>query len=246
MKTHTGRVAIVTGASKGIGQTLAIQLAQRGADLVLLDLDGCAQTQAEVEAAGAKAISVVCNVAVEADWLKARDAVADTFGRADILVNNAGIYPFAMLQDLTPEIFRRVLAVNLEGPYLGARAFVPLMQKTGWGRIVNLSSDSIGTNLGGLSHYMASKMGVIGFTRGLANELGEKGITVNAVAPAITNTPGTSVMPDELKSAVWNQQAIKRFAEPQDIVGPILFLTSEDAGFVTGQTLVVDGGMWKL
>ncbi|MFJ4375623.1 SDR family NAD(P)-dependent oxidoreductase [Pseudomonas japonica] len=246
MKTHSGRVAIITGASQGIGRTLAVSFARRGADLVLLDLDDCAQTRAEVEAEGVKVLSVVCNVAVEADWHKARDAVSATFGRADILVNNAGIYPFAVLEDLTHDIVRRVLAVNLEGPFLGAQTFVPLMQQGGWGRIVNIASDSIGTNLKGLSHYMASKMGVIGLTRGLANELGDKGITVNAVAPAITRTPGTRGVPDEITASVWNQQAIRRFAEPDDIVGPILFLASEDAGFVTGQTLVVDGGMWKL
>jgi len=246
MPTHAGRVAIVTGAAQGIGHTLALNFARRGADLVLLDLQDCKETHTEAEALGAKVFSMACDVTSETDWSKAFDAVSDTFGRADILVNNAGIYPYASLEELTLTMFRRVMAVNLEGPFLGARTFVPLMQKAGWGRIVNIASDSLATNVTGLSHYMASKMGVIGFTRGLANELGEQGITVNAVAPAITRTPGTSTTPQELIKGVWSQQAIRRFAEPQDIVGPILFLTSEDAGFVTGQTVVVDGGLWKL
>jgi 3-oxoacyl-[acyl-carrier protein] reductase len=120
------------------------------------------------------------------------------------------------------------------------------MRRNGWGRFVNTSSNSIGTPEIGLSHYMAAKMGVIGFVRGLANEVGDQGITVNAILPALTNTPGTKAMTIEQKKRVWEQQAIKRFAEPADIVGPILFLTSEDAAFVTGQAIVADGGMYKI
>jgi 3-oxoacyl-[acyl-carrier protein] reductase len=213
---------------------------------VLLDVEGCAETVEQVEAAGSRAFYVSCDVTSEQDWQNASAYVEEKFGRADILINNAGIYPYAEFDDLTPALYRKVMAVNLEGPFLGAKAFVPLMKKNKWGRIVNISSNSIGTSLPGFSHYMASKMGVIGFTRGLANDLGEHGITVNAVAPAITRTPGASAHPEEMTTAVWMQQAIRRYAGPQDIVGPIVFLTTDDAEFITGQTIVVDGGMLKI
>jgi NAD(P)-dependent dehydrogenase (short-subunit alcohol dehydrogenase family) len=246
VNTHVERVAIVTGASKGIGQEVAEGLAKRGARLVLLDIQDCDETVQRIVAIGGAALSIRCDVSSEQDWGRARDEVQRRFGRADILINNAGIYPFATIDDLDPEIFRRVMKINLEGPFLGIRTIAPLMASNRWGRIVNLASNSIATNLAGLSHYMASKMGVIGLTRGLANDLAERGITVNAVAPAITNSPGTSGMPREIIETVWSQQAIKRFAVPHDISGPIIFLTSEEAAFVTGQTIVVDGGMMKL
>lgn len=246
MGSHEGRVAVVTGAASGIGQELAIKLAERGAKLVLLDVQQPEATRARIGGMESDVLALTCDVSVEADWQAVRDRIENEFGRVDILVNNAGIYPFATIDNLDLALFKKVLSVNLEGAFLGIKTLLPLMEKQRRGRIVNISSNSIATNLPGLSHYMASKMGIIGLTRGLANDLAERGITVNSVAPAITKTPGTSSMPDEILDAVWGQQAIQRFAEPGDIVGPILFLTSEDAAFVTGQTIAVDGGMMKL
>jgi NAD(P)-dependent dehydrogenase (short-subunit alcohol dehydrogenase family) len=246
MNRQTSRVAIVTGAGQGIGQEIAVRLAARGHDLVLLDLQPCEATLQRVQDSGQRAISLICDVASESDWQRVQVALGERFGRADVLVNNAGIYPYASIDTLEPALFRKVMAINVEGPFLGTRCVLPLMQEQQWGRIINISSNSITTCATGLSHYIASKMGVIGLTRGLANDLAPHGITVNAVAPAMTRTPGTDSTCAELIERVWNQQAIKRFAEPDDIVGPVLFLASDEAAFMTGQTLAVDGGMMKL
>lgn len=245
MSTHTGRVAVVTGAGRGIGQETAIQLAARGAKVALLDLGNMAETAARISDAGGESLTVQADVSSPEDWAMARDTVEVTFGRADILVNNAGIYPFQEFDSLDYALWSKVLRVNLDSQFHGAKAFVPLMKRNGWGRIVNISSNSIATNAPGLTHYMASKMGSIGFTRGLANDLGDFGITVNAVAPALTRTPGTRGRDADFEQIV-ALQSIKQVAEPSDIVGPILFLTSDDAHFMTGQLLVVDGGMFKV
>lgn len=246
VKTHQNRVAVVSGAAKGIGQELAIQLAQRGAALALLDIVDLSQTLQLVENAGGKAIRVECDVSAQEGWIAAAEAVRTAFGRCDILVNNAGIYPNIHIDDLDFKTWRRTFEINLDSMFLSAKVFVPMMRENKWGRIVNVSSTSIVTNTSGVSHYMATKMGVIGFTRGLANDLGKDFITVNAVAPALTATPGTSHLPDVVRDGVVNLQAFKRMAVPHDIVGPILFLTSDDAQFMTGQLLAVDGGMMKV
>ncbi len=225
---------------------LAVQLAQRGAPLALLDIADLADTCALVEQAGGKAIAIRCDVSKEEDWNAAGEAVRKEYDRCDILVNNAGIYPNVHIDDLDFKTWRRTFEINLDSLFLSAKVFVPMMRKNKWGRIVNLSSTSIVTNATGVSHYMATKMGIIGFTRGLANDLGKDFITVNAVAPALTATPGTSHLPDAIRNGIVNQQAFKRMAVPHDIVGPILFLTSDDAQFMTGQLLAVDGGMMKV
>jgi 3-oxoacyl-[acyl-carrier protein] reductase len=246
VKTHQNRVAVVSGAAKGIGQELAIQLAQRGAALALLDIVDLSQTLQLVENAGGTAIRVECDVSAQEGWIAAAEAVRTAFGRCDILVNNAGIYPNIHIDDLDFKTWRRTFEINLDSMFLSAKVFVPMMRENKWGRIVNVSSTSIVTNTSGVSHYMATKMGVIGFTRGLANDLGKDFITVNAVAPALTATPGTSHLPEVVRDGVVNLQAFKRMAVPHDIVGPILFLTSDDAQFMTGQLLAVDGGMMKV
>lgn len=246
MQTHKDRVAVVSGAAKGIGQELAVQLAQRGASLALLDIADLTQTIRLVEEAGGKAIAVHCDVSQEQDWAAAAQAVRTAYGRCDILVNNAGIYPNVPFDNLDLATWKRTFAINLDSMFLSAKVFVPMMREHSWGRIVNISSTSIVTNATGVSHYMASKMGIIGFTRGLANDLGKDFITVNSVAPALTATPGTAHLPEGVRDGIVNQQALKRMAVPHDIVGPILFLTSDDAQFMTGQVLAVDGGMMKV
>lgn len=241
--THSGRVAVVTGAGRGIGRAIARLLAERGASVVLVDRVEPTETAALI---GGDCLSVVADVSSDAGWTAIAKATMDGFGRADIVVNNAAIMGVTHIDQLTFEEWKNFFAVNLDAHFFSAKHFVPLMRQNKWGRFVNISSNSIGVPQQGMSHYMATKMGVIGFVRGLANDLGGDGITVNAILPAITNTPATAVVPEEFKREVWIQQAIKRFADPEDIAGPVVFLTSDDAAFITGQSVVVDGGMYKI
>lgn len=242
-KTHEGRVAVVTGSGRGIGQAIAKLLASRGASMVLVDLNDPKET---AEMIGGDCLSVVADVSSSDDWTKIVDATMTKFGRGDIVVNNAAILPIGHIDTLTLEDWQKIFKINLESHFLSAKHFIPVMRQNKWGRFVNISSNSIGVPQQGLSHYMATKMGVLGFVRGLANDLGGEGITVNAILPSITNTPALAGVPEEFTREVWMQQAIKRFADPSDIAGPVAFLTSDDAAFMTGQGVVVDGGMYKV
>ena len=172
------------------------------------------------------------------------------FGRCDILVNCAGIYPNEPLEKISFADWRRVLSINLDSVFLLSAAFAPGMKQRQWGRIVNMASSTLGSVVAGFVHYVASKGGVVGITRALASELGPHGVTVNAISPGLTRSPGTLIraprpgmasMEDEFALAA-TMQAIKRPEVPADLVGTLSFLTSDDAAFITGQTLHVDGG----
>lgn len=244
MGTHSGRLAVVTGAARGIGQATCRQLAERGASVVGIDIGDLSQTKAQVEATGASWTGITADVS-EPDAVRgAAQVVDEAFGRCDILINNAGIYPHILFEEMSFEDWRRIQRVNLDSVFLMCRAFLPLMKKKGWGRIVNFTSQSVSMSLDGYVGYKAAKLGVVGLTRGLSTDVAQYGITVNAITPSLTRTPGTEEAGTvELLPTIAEMQAIKKIAEPDDVVGPILFLTSEDCYFVTGQTLYAEGGL---
>ncbi|MGW3786664.1 SDR family NAD(P)-dependent oxidoreductase [Micromonospora chokoriensis] len=242
--THEGRVAVVTGAARGIGQAIARHLGERGATVVAIDLADPVETVSLLTSGGRTAIGLTADVSDPEQTAAVGAEIIRRFGRVDILVNNAGIFPFRDIDDLDYATWRHVLAVNLDSQFLMVKAVLPAMKNGGWGRIVNLTSNSIVTSSPGLSHYMASKMGDIGFTRGLANDVAPFGITVNAVGPTLTITPGVlQVHPKDVLAAVAQAQAIKHNGQPDDLVGTVAFLTSDDASFITGQTVMADGGL---
>ena len=242
---HQGRVAVVTGGAKGIGRAFAQRLAAEGAAVAVVDLEAATETRASLSGAGAEAASFEGDVTSEDDIARLRAEIGERFGRCDILINNVGIYPNEPFEAVDFAKWRRVMAINLDSMFLTAKAFAPGMVERGWGRIVNMASNTFNTSVTGYSHYIASKGGVIGFTRALANDLADKGITVNAIAPSLVRTHGTEVTnprSDERFAAVSAMQAIKRTQMPEDLTGALSFLVSDDAAFMTGQTLYVDGG----
>lgn len=235
-----GRVAIVTGAAQGIGKAIADKLAAEGARVVVADLNG---PGAEA-AAPAGGIGMKVDVSSEED---VKRMVADTlshFGRLDALVNDAAIVPFVPWDDLDFAEWKRIMSVNLDGMFLCCLHGHRPMREAGYGRIVNICSNVVLAGTPNLAHYVASKGGVLGFTRALAREIGKHGITVNAVAPGLTETEGTLASPhNEAFEFVQMLQCIPRRGVAADIAPSVAFLASEEAGWVTGQLLVADAGM---
>jgi 3-oxoacyl-[acyl-carrier protein] reductase len=242
MKTHEGHVALVTGAGQGIGQATALALAERGARVIATDLESPRETASKI---GAAAMPLQLDVTLEEDWHSAVVKSLD-FGDVDIVVNNAGYFPNRPIEELDLATWRKTMATNLDSHFLSAKYFLPAMRKKRWGRFVGISSNMVGLAIPGMSHYITSKMGIIGFMRGLANDVANDGITANAVLPGLTNTLATAPQSEEQKRATWEQQAIKRLGQPEDMIGAVLFLTSDDAAFITGQAIVVDGGQYRI
>ena len=236
------RVAIVTGAAQGIGRAIAEKLSAEGAVVIVADLNAerAEQVAGEIPNASARAVDVASEEAVRG----LVNGVMDDHGRLDVLVNNAAIVPFSAWDDIDFAEWRRVMSVNLDGIFLTCHYAQRPMREAGYGRIVNIASNVILAGTPNLAQYVASKGGVMAFTRALAREVGKYGITVNAVAPGLTASEGVLASPHaEAFDFVQALQCIPRRGETSDIAPSVAFLASEEAGWVTGQLLVADGGM---
>ena len=241
------KVIIVTGAGQGIGMAHAHKLSAEGAAVVLVDLDetNVQKVASELQGNGGRALAMKADVSSVRDTQSMAERTINSFGRIDVLVNNAAIFsdlasdPF---WDIDPDAFDRLMAVNVRGVWLCCRAVFPQMRKQGAGKIVNIASGIFWSARPGMAHYVASKGAVIGLTRALARECGEFNINVNAVAPGFTVTEKIAAKYPDAETAGFEAGCFKRPERPADIVGAVAFLSSHESDFMTGQTLVVDGG----
>ena len=245
-QTMEGKVAVVTGASRGIGKAIAVKLASKGATVVINyngSRERAEEVKNEVESAGGKAVIIQCNVADFDACKEFIETVIKEQGRIDILVNNAGITKDGLLMGMKEEDFDQVIAVNLKGCFNMMRFVSRQMLRQRSGRIVSLASVVGIAGNAGQANYAASKAGVIGLTKTAARELASRGITVNAVAPGFIETEMTAVLSDAVKEASASQIPLGYFGKPEDVAKTVSFLVSEDAAYITGQVIQVDGGM---
>lgn len=240
------KVAVVTGASRGIGRVVALDLARRGARIVASGRDAAAldSLAAEIVAAGGEALAVAADVAVGADADRLVAAAVERFGRLDILVNNAGITRDGLLLRMKDEDWDAVLDTNLKGAFLCTRAAAKVMSKQKGGRIINISSVVGEMGNPGQANYCASKAGLLGLTKSVARELARRNVTVNAITPGFIVTDMTDSLPEKARDELVSQIPLGRFGTPEDIAFSVAFLASDPAGYITGQVLGVNGGMY--
>ena len=242
------RVIVITGAGQGIGRAYARHFAENGAIPVIADINGDAgaRVAAEIEAAGGRALSVQTDVTSPDSVAVLVDTTLSTFGRLDVLINNAAMFvvlgrrPF---EEIELDEWRQVMDVNITGCFICARAVIPQMRQAGWGRIINISSSTVPQGIPYFLHYVTSKSALIGMSRAMAREVGGDGITVNAVLPGMIETEVENKgRTDDGRQHVIGNQSLKRQQTPEDMVGTLLFLASPASGFMTGQSICVDGG----
>lgn len=246
MKLLEGKMAVVTGAARGIGKAIALKLASEGADIAITDLEynESAQTiEKELQAMGVKAKAYASNASDYADTQRVTNDIVNDFGRIDILVNNAGITKDGALKRMTEEQWDAVIAVNLKSVFNFTKAVQPVMWKQASGSIINMSSVVGVSGNANQCNYAASKAGIIGFTKSTAKEMGVRGIRSNAIAPGFIITEMTAVLPEEVRKA-WNEKIpLRRGGTPEDVANVTLFLASDLSAYVNGQVINVDGGM---
>jgi len=239
------KIALVTGASRGIGSAIATALAQHGALVLCVSTreGGCTDILGAIQTAGGKAQALVCDVSDAARVQAMAERVLQDHGKLDYLVNNAGVTRDGLFLRMSSDDFDHVVATNLRGPFLVCRAFARAMAKARRGRIINVGSVVGLTGNAGQANYAASKAGLVGLTKSMAKELAGRGVTANVIAPGFIETDMTSALPDEAKKTLLSAIPLGRFGRPDDIAATVVFLCSDAASYITGQTLVVDGGL---
>lgn len=244
MKKFNDKVIVITGAAGGIGKALTGRFLEEGANVCAVDISEETLEELDSEFDGHKnLLTAVTDISKEKSTSALSDYLNQKWSQADVLINNAGWFPFTDFEDIDYTEWRKVLSINLDGTFLMIKALLPLLKKSKEGRIINIGSGSYFNPPPNQAHYVAAKAGVIGFTRALAMSVGKYDITVNAVTPGLTSTPSLiEKVPEEMVDQIASHGALKRRQQAGDLVGTAAFLASEDASFITGQTINVDGG----